>query len=483
MRFIGKLLRLSAVLALLAVVALVVLVQLPARYVPRALPVESVRYLDQGWGSSAAAPARQAWYYTPQGASLHDLRYDWLVHLEMPWGSRRFADPAHLRAYGFVVDAQPTPANPDQLPVGFARRFEPALGEGVVDLSCAACHTAQLVVERQGRRTAIRVDGGPAAHAFTTARLGHLLPTLTASLASTYFNPLKFRRFGRAVLGERYAAGKWKLHADLGRVLRAFVEQGWHEQRAHLYPVEEGYGRMDGLARGANMLFGAPSGGGGAVRGEAPVRFPYLWDAWKLERLQYEGSASPTLGQRMAKALGAGARVQTLDAYGRPLPGEERFRTSIRIEDLRRMETALQTLQAPRWPEDVLGPIDRARAERGRELFARHCARCHAAVELPPELRALDAPQRTEQDPLWQTPVVPLAEIGTDPAAALELASRTADLRRAGVGREDVQAVFGPVLAEYAARLPRGPMLALGIGSQAKAAVEVRRRREQLSTA
>jgi len=480
LRSIGKLLRLLAVLTLLAVVALVFLVQLPARYVPKAPPIDAVRYLDQGWGSSAAAPSRQAWYYTPQGASLHDLRYDWLVHLEMPWRSRRFADPAHLRAYGFVVDAQPTPGNPDQLPVGFARRFDPALGEAVVDLSCAACHTGQLVVERQGQRTALRVDGGPAAHAFTTSRLGHLVPTLTASLASTYFNPLKFRRFGRAVLGDRYDAGKWKLHADLGRVLCAFAGQVWHERWSH--PGAEGYGRIDALARGADTLFGAPLGGGSTSGVEAPVRYPYLWDAWKLERLQYEGSASPTLGQRIAKALGAGARVQMLDAYGRPLPREERFRTSVRIEDLQRMEEALQTLQPPRWPEDLLGPIDRARAERGRGLFAQHCARCHAAVELPPELRALDAPQRTEQDPLWQTPLIPLAEIGTDPAAALELGGGTADLRRAGIGREDVRAVVGPVLSESAGRMPRGPMLSFAVGGSAGVtAAGVRRRRERLS--
>ncbi len=486
-RLIGRLLRLALVTVVLATVVLVVLVQVPARYVPSAVPIDEVRYLDQGWGSAADSPARQTYYYTPQGASLHDLRYDWLVHLEMPWGSRRFADPAHLRAYGFAVDAQPTRANPDQLPVGFARRFDPALGEAVVDLGCAACHTGELVVERQGRRTAIRVDGGPATHAFLSTRLGQLVPTLTAALASTYFNPVKFRRFARAVLGDRYDAGKWKLHADLGRVLRSFVGQGWHEQRAHLYPVEEGYGRVDSLARGTNTLLAGALEGGNEAVGEAPVRYPYLWDAWKLERLQYDASASPTLGQPMAKALGAGARVQMLDAYGRPLPADERYRTSVRLEDLHRIERTLQALQPPRWPEDLLGPVDDRLVARGRDLFAQHCARCHAAVEVSPALRAADAPQRGEQDPLWGTPLVPLEEIGTDPSAVLERAGRSADLRRAGIGREEVKAVLGPVLAEYGRRLawlePHAPLPADGgDGPEPSAAVEVHARRGQLAS-
>ena len=48
-----------------------------------ALPDEenvTVVYPDQGWGAGRrCAPARQTYYYTPQGAQLKDLRYR-LVH-------------------------------------------------------------------------------------------------------------------------------------------------------------------------------------------------------------------------------------------------------------------------------------------------------------------------------------------------------------------------------------------------------------------
>ena len=182
-RLIRRLLRLLFLLAFLAASALAWSIFTPARHIPKTPPVDESLALDQGWGPGFDAATDRPDHYTPIGSSLRNLRYHWLVNLEMPWGKRRFADPADLRSYGFVVDPQPTAANPAQLPVGFARPFDPEIGEAVVDLSCAACHTAQLVVRRSGRRSAVRIDGGPAAHAFRAARRGHFLPTLTAALA------------------------------------------------------------------------------------------------------------------------------------------------------------------------------------------------------------------------------------------------------------------------------------------------------------
>ena len=279
-RFLGWVLRLVLVTAALAAALAFWLVHTPARHVPKVPPIDVHVTLEQGWGSEQ----RQTYYYTPQGTSLKNLRYDWLVHLEMPWGKARFADPAHLRSYGLIVDAEPTAANPDQLPVGFARRFDPELGEAVLDISCAACHTGQLVVDRDGKRTALRIDGGSAIHAFTTTRLGHFVPTLTASLASTYLNPLKFRRFGKKVLGEgAYGRGKDRLHEDLSEVLAALLKQGWNDSSKHLYPVEEGFGRTDALARIGNTVFADELDGANDSIGDAPVSYPFLWNIWKFD--------------------------------------------------------------------------------------------------------------------------------------------------------------------------------------------------------
>jgi mono/diheme cytochrome c family protein len=464
-RFIRRLLRLLFLLAFLAAVAIAWLIYTPARHVPRIPPADEFLALDQGWGSGFDAETRQAYYYTPVGSSLLQLRYDWLVNLEMPWGRRRFADPAHLRAYGFVVDPQPTAANPAQLPVGFARRFDPGIGEAVVDVSCAACHTGQLVVRRAGRRVAVRIDGGPATHAFTAARRGQLLPTLAAALASTYLNPFKFRRFGRKVLGQGYDRGKWRLHADLGDVLAAWVRQNWRERWESLYPVEEGFGRTDALARLANSVFGdalaasaslAHEGGAPAARhmtGGAPVRYPSLWDDWKRGHPRFPSAVSQPMARGMLEALRAGARVSLLDRYGRPVPLSERYRSSLDLLNIYRVDAALQRLRPPRWPEPTFGEIDRAKAERGRRLFARLCQRCHGVRDVPEPLARADAALRTVNDPLWETTATPLAEIGTDPNAAEAFVSRTVDLRATGLTPADLRAVFFPALDEQRRRL------------------------------
>jgi hypothetical protein len=118
------LLKALVVVAALGAIVALWLIHTPARHVPAVPPIDEYVYLEQGWGSERTAATRQAYYTTPQGTSLKNLRYDWLVHLEMPWGKKRFADPAHLRAYGFIVDPEPSLQNPDQLPVGFAKRFK-----------------------------------------------------------------------------------------------------------------------------------------------------------------------------------------------------------------------------------------------------------------------------------------------------------------------------------------------------------------------
>ena len=454
-RFVGRLLRALVVIAVLALAGVLWLIHAPARHVPHVPPIDSYVYLDQGWGGERGAAPRQAYYYTPQGTSLEGLRYDWLVHLEMPWGKERFANPAHLRSYGFIVDPEPTAANPDQLPVGFAKRFDPELGEAVLDVTCAACHTGQLVVDRGGKRTALRVDGGPATHGLTTPTLGHFVPALTASLASTYLNPLKFRRFGKKVLGEGgYARGKDRLHDDLGQVLGALLKQGWNDgPKKHLYPVTEGLGRTDALARIGNTVFADQLDATNDAVGNAPVSYPYLWNIWKLDWVQYNASVSQPMARNMGEAFGVGARLDLLDRYGRPLPAGERFRTSVLVENLHRIEATLQRLEPPKWPEDVLGPVDRAKAERGRVLFERSCRHCHGPFEQPASVKAYLGPLRGVGDPLWAVTIVPVTEVGTDPTAAMNFVHRTVDLTKTGLAPEEVSAAAQPALTEARRRL------------------------------
>ncbi|HET7843809.1 MAG TPA: hypothetical protein VFL14_06640, partial [Xanthomonadales bacterium] len=110
---------LALILFLLGAIALWIFVGKPNAMIPADEPVDEVVYLDQGWGTTADSPQRQTYYYTPQGTSLPQgalttpLRYDWFLALELPFNEGRFAAPEHMRRYRFLVDAAPSPKNPD----------------------------------------------------------------------------------------------------------------------------------------------------------------------------------------------------------------------------------------------------------------------------------------------------------------------------------------------------------------------------------
>ena len=218
----------------------------PNSKVPLIEPVQDIVYLDQGWGKGSDAPERQTFYYTPQGTSIKGMRYSWFVNLERPWGEKRFADPDHMREFGFLVDLKPSPANPHQLPVGFTHHFACELQDDVLDLTCAGCHTGQVSAWKDGKRIAIRIDGGAAMHAFTDMKPGDFLPDLILAMTATYVNPFKFNRFAKNVLGEEhYADGKKAL-----RIISVMClgKAGWNDLKASV-PGCEGYGRTDAISR------------------------------------------------------------------------------------------------------------------------------------------------------------------------------------------------------------------------------------------
>jgi mono/diheme cytochrome c family protein len=53
------------------------------------------------------------------------------------------------------------------------------------------------------------------------------------------------------------------------------------------------------------------------------------------------------------------------------------YQSNARLENLVEIEDWLDHLAPPKWPEEVFGKIDRAKAAEGKKLFATHCAECH----------------------------------------------------------------------------------------------------------
>jgi cytochrome c553 len=402
--------------------------------------VDRVVYQDQGWGQGVEAAPRQTYYYSAQGAQLKELRYSWFLNLEMPWSKTKMSSPEIMRRYGFLVDGA-SAANPDGLPVGFAKAFDPQLNEAMLDISCAACHTGQINVTRDGRTTALRIDGGSALHAFTNSKIGHFVPTLAATLLGTLANPAKFSRFADAVLGANHSGGRWALRAQMLDVAGQFGKMAWNEKVHGLFPTEEGYGRTDALARIANTVFGDHIQASNYAVGNAPVNYPPLWNIWKFDWVQYNASVSQPMARNIGETMGTGAKYALLDRYGNPLPPDQRYRSTALLDNLHTIELTLRKLRPPAWDEGVLGPIDRAKAEKGKELFNKRCVQCHGPHIAPPAIKARNSPLKGPNDPEWLVKTLCYDDIGTDPNTALNFFDAKVDLTKTGLSADDLRAL------------------------------------------
>ncbi len=419
-----------------------------SHYAIRNLPpqehVDATRYLDQGWGLDRESPGRELYYYTAQGSGMHGIRYKWFVNLERPFRKTRITDPDNMRSLDFIVDPAATPANPDQLPVGFARRYDDTVKDDVVDITCAACHTGQLNVTNKttGETTAIRIDGGESMAAFTDVDAGSFQLEVGGSVAETLLNPLKFLRFARRSLGpnDNNLSGKIKLWRNMAGVAKELGATFLGSSRPGHYPVQEGYGRTDALTRISNVVFGdhIPSAKNNYHTGNAPVSYPYLWNIWKFNWVQYNASVSEPLARNVSESLGVGAKFQFFDDYGRPLPLDQRYQTSVQFENLTRIEATLQKLRPPRWPEDLLGPIDKGKAEQGKLLFDQICAKCHGPHIASQALKNFSSPGRLPSDPMWDIRTVKQNVVGTDSTETENFHNYTVDLSSAGITFDEV---------------------------------------------
>jgi cytochrome c553 len=356
-----------------------------------------------------------------------------------------------MRRYGFLVDG-PSAANPDGLPIGFAKSYDTQLQEEMIDISCAACHTGQINVTRNGRTTALRIDGGSALHAFTNAKIGHFVPTLAATLLGTLVNPIKFNRFADAVLGPGHSGGRGALRAQMLDVAGQFGKMAFNEQYHGLVPTEEGYGRTDALARIANTVFGDHIQAANYAVGNAPVNYPPVWNIWKFDWVQYNASVSQPMARNIGESMGTGAKYALLDRYGNPLPPDQRYRSSTLLDNLHTIELTLRKLQPPAWNEDVLGPIDRTKAARGKELFDKRCVMCHGPHIAPDGIKTRNSPLKGPNDPEWIVKTLCVDDIGTDPNTALNFYDAKVDLTRTGLTADDLRKVARRELQAWTVR-------------------------------
>jgi mono/diheme cytochrome c family protein len=316
-------------------------------------------YLDQGWG-----PPETVWYYhADQGSVL--MPYDTLVHLEQADSDRPFILPEHLARFRFLNQHR-TPNNPDALPIGFTRQGDK------VGLTCAACHTGQI----NYRGTAMRIDGAPA-----LLDMDGFFRAVQAALAAALADDAKLARFAAAMPGggdegaRREAARK-----GLTETLRWFESYN----TANHSTVTEGFGRTDAIGRIFNQVIRFTSDPRNSLEPNAPTSFPFLWDAPRHDYVQWTGFSSNadagSIGRNAGEVIGVFAHVE-VKRYETAEAAKQGYRSTIAGGNLVAMEESLRRLESPRWPEEILPPIDRKLAARGADLYRTHCLSCHAAID------------------------------------------------------------------------------------------------------
>jgi mono/diheme cytochrome c family protein len=358
----------------------------------------SVIFLSQGWSDAD----RAVFYTTSQGSRI--MPFAWFSALKHPDGQTLLADS--LARYGYLPNAR-SAGNPQGLPVGFtidARDTTPYIG-----MTCAACHTRQISM---GDRT-YRIDGGPAIVDFE-ALLRDIQSSVRAVLSDVDTSKT-FAEFAQTVLGSRDTPqARLQLRVQ---VTRWFVGYDTIIQRG-LPDRHWGLSRIDAIGmifdRVAGLDLGIPDN---IKSADAPVRYPFLWDASRQDKTQWPGFAQNGLdvlamGRNTGEVLGVFASFQpTAQALRAPdlARKAEYLRGSLAdFAGLQKLETELRNLTAPKWPDGWPGrPELRA---RGEQIFGDRCTECHG--------------QRDASIPgTWQTPV---RNVGTDPKEWLNLQAKVA---------------------------------------------------------
>ena len=380
----------------------------------------AVIYSANGWTQTE----RDQYYHLAEGSEL--MPYALLANLKSVKTGKPFLQD--MERFGFLAD-HGGPANPYTLPVGLTvsrSRNAGTAGIEIVGFNCAACHVGELTYH--GRH--VRMDGAPALinlQAYQVEFQESLdavmkspreLVSLIAAMEKHRNTPNtpSDQDAGKytgepAVLGAANVeaapngdSGFHSVSSAVADATRPAPESTFAERLqadiailkarlAHLKNgkllvdgTEPGPGRIDAFGAARNLLF--PQF---AVKMQSPVSFPFIWSVpdnigrkpADFEWIHYDGDTNSILERNIGQALGMGAVFDP-----------KTYESTLRIGNLHQLELLTHKLQPPKWPADVLGAIDEARAEKGEQIFQEKCAGCH------------------------QNRLFPQMQIGTDPTRA-----------------------------------------------------------------
>ncbi|MFM8286302.1 MAG: di-heme-cytochrome C peroxidase [Planctomycetaceae bacterium] len=347
---------------------------------------------------------RKQFYSQDQGSQLIPLR--WFLALTQPNGKPFSED--HLSRYGYLKnELDPTSV----LPIGFTQAGP--VGEEHLGLTCAACHTRQIEIDGKP----YRIDGGPALSDFQG-----FLADLDQSVQRLMDSPEAFTEFADQVLSPQASnEDRAALKTDVETWFKPF-----HTITSRSLPTTPwGVGRLDAVGMIFNRVTGLDIGTGpdhmipeNIQVADAPVRYPFLWNAARQDYTQWPGFAANGndilgLARNLGEVYGVFASFHPEPAAWIPLFGVDYVKhNSANFRGLATVENLIGKIPPPRFP----GKIDPALRAEGERIFNRPnkqdgCVECHGIVEQPGLLGTT-----------WKTPI---QNVGTDIREA-QLLLRTA---------------------------------------------------------
>jgi len=341
------------------------------------------------------------------------MPYELLANVVSVKTGRPFLE--NMERFGFIPDSAGG-SNPHGLPIGLTTahsRNESHIGLEEVGFNCAGCHSSELTY--QGKK--VLIDGAP-----SHVDLQAYQMEFKDSFEATIRDPVKLAAlvvaFNRDLLagqspsnedtsayasdpiaktaGDVEAApaadknfrSKSSREADAADPAAALRSQTplarfrttvalLKAQFAHLENGKllldgtvPGPGRIDAFGAARNLLF--PKS---AMRMQSPVSFPFIWDVPDTTQqrsdtdavwIHYDGNTNSILERNIGQALGMGAVYDP-----------NTWESTLRIENLHRLEVLTHKLSPPKWPAEVLGSIDEAKAKTGEKIFNDTCRDCH----------------------------------------------------------------------------------------------------------
>lgn len=362
-------------------------------------------YTDQG--NKWTKLSRDKYYTQDQGSRFIPLA--WIKALKQPNGAPFMADS--LSRYGYL----PNPNSPEPgLPVGFVAT--PGQGGKVLGLTCAACHTRQIEVDK----VAYRIDGGPA-----ISDIQSLFADLDMAVGAVLKDPKTFSGFASAVLGPNPSkAASDKLQADLAAwylpydtIMKASLptQSPWGPSR--LDAVSMIFNRLSGLDIGPAPTYIIKEN---IKLADAPVRYPFLWNAPIQDMTQWPGF-SPNgnrilgLSRNVGEVIGVFAQFHPQQDDSKIYKINYTAVNSANFSGLNKLESLIMRLGPPKWPWQ----LDSQLVAEGEKVFNKKdpaeenksCADCHGISTGKP---------RSLTHSTWATPIL---DVGTDSREVILLGS------------------------------------------------------------